>query len=157
MSETRISLFDSNGLPWTAHLSLGWIIWAFALTGGTAAIPIGLYLGIWIRTKTQSSLVLTIYFLLTGACGALFLPGSAMTPQLADAVGLAAVTLWFAGALIGRQQIARYYEQREGSEFRLSMALTLLFGVWYLNYRIRPEFPNNVKQTNSDWANREVS
>lgn len=58
---------------------------------------------------------------------------------------MAAVLLWFAGALIARHQIARYYTQREGSEFPLSLAFTLIFGVWYLNYRIRPEFPANVR------------
>jgi hypothetical protein len=137
----RISLFDSSGLPWTAHLSLGWIIFAFAVTGGLAAIPIGLCLGAWIRAKTRSALVLGIYVLLSGTCVLLFLPDSIMTQKWADAVGLCAVVLWFAGALIGRYQIARYYAQREGSEFRLSLAFTLLFGTWYLNYRIRPEFP----------------
>ena len=136
----RISLFDSSGLPWTAHLSLGWIIVVFAITGGLAAIPIGLCLGAWIRAKTRSALVLGIYLLLSGTCALPFLPDSIMPQKWADAVGLCAVVLWFAGALIGRYQIARYYTQREGSEFRLSVAFTLLFGVWYLNYRIRPEF-----------------
>jgi len=139
----RISLFDSDGLPWTAHLSLGWILAVFTVTGGMAGIPIGIYLGLWIRAKTQSALALLIYILLAGACATLFLPDSLITPHRADAVGLAVVVLWFAGALIGRQQIVRYYTQREGFKFRLTTALTLLFGVWYLNYRIRPEFPND--------------
>jgi hypothetical protein len=145
----RISLFDSNGLPWTAHLSLGWILWVFALTGGMAAIPIGLWLGAWIRTKTRSALVFIIFALLTVSCAALFLPDSVIKQQWADAIGAAAVILWFTGALIGRYQIARYYEEREGSEFRLSVGFTLLFGVWYLNYRIRSEFPPDTKRNNS--------
>jgi hypothetical protein len=55
------------------------------------------------------------------------------------------VVLWFAGALIGRYQIARYYAAHEGSNLYLSLAFTLLFGVWYLNYRFRPEFPNEAR------------
>jgi hypothetical protein len=151
MSKTETSqqqhqlLFDSDGLPWTSHLDVSWIIVVFTITGGLAAIPIGLCLGAWIRAKTQSSIVLSIYVLLAGACAAAFLPDSIMTPQRADVVGLAVVVLWFTGALIGRHRIRRYYTQREGSEFRLSLPLTLLFGVWYLNHEIRPEFPGGLK------------
>jgi uncharacterized membrane protein len=141
----RVSLFDSYGLPWTAHLSMGWILFLFAVTGGMAAIPIGLCLGLWLRAKTKSALVLLIYVLLAVACAILFLPNSVMTQRWADAFGLVVVVLWFAGALIGRHRIARYFTQREGAEFRLSLTFTLLFGVWYLNYRIRPEFPPDLQ------------
>ncbi len=141
----RVSLFDSYGLPWTAHLSLGWILFLFVVTGGMAAIPIGLCLGVWIKAKTKSALVLSIYALLTVACAVLFLPDSIITQRWADAVGLAVVVLWFAGAFIGRYQIARYYAAHEGSNLYLSLAFTLLFGVWYLNYRIRPEFPHEAR------------
>ena len=98
LQRRRVSLFDSDGLPWTAHLSLAWLIWIFFLTGGLAAIPIELYIGIWIRAKTRSMIVLLIYVLLAMACGAAFLPDSVMTPQWADVVGLGVVVLWFAGA-----------------------------------------------------------
>jgi hypothetical protein len=135
----RISLFDSYGLPWTARLSVGWILFVATVTGGMAAIPIGLYLGAWIRAKTRSALALLIYVLLTGTCAVLFPLDPKINPQLTDAASFALAALWFAGAVIARHQIARYYTQREGSEFRLSLAFTLLFGVWYLNYRIRPE------------------
>ncbi len=141
--QQRISLFDSSGLPWTAHLSLGWIIFMFSVTGGLAAIPIGVCLGAWLNTKTRSPLVLIIFILLTSVCAAAFYPTT--NQRWSDAVGLAIVVLWFAGALVARHQIARYYAQREGSTFTLSLALTLLFGVWYLNYRIRPEFPADAK------------
>jgi hypothetical protein len=155
----RISLFDSGGLPWTAHLSLGWLFFLFMVTGGMAAIPISLCVGAWIRVKTRSALALLIYGLLAGmllasACAGIFLPGP-MNPRwtgaATDAVSVAAIALWFAGALLTRHQITRYYSQREGSEFRLSLALTLLLGVWYLNYRIRPEFPTDAR---SDLSSR---
>ena len=137
----RVSLFDSYGMPWTTRLTIGWLLVVFWVTGGMAAVPIGLYLGLWIRTKIKSALVLLIYALLAGACALLFLPE--VNQRWADAIGLAAVVLWFAGALVGRHQIARYYTQRAGSQFRLSLAFTLLFGVWYLNYQMRPEFPRD--------------
>ena len=46
LTRRRISLFDSDGLPWTARLSMAWLIWTFVLTGGLTAIPIGLFIGI---------------------------------------------------------------------------------------------------------------
>lgn len=110
----------------------------------TSAIPIGVCLGVWIRAKTKSPLSLLVYAVLAALFAAAFLPDSAMTQPRADFVGLAIVVLWFGGALIARHQIARYYMQREGQEFHLSLAYTLLFGVWYLNYRIWPEFPTDV-------------
>jgi hypothetical protein len=140
----RISLFDSNGLPWTAHLSLGWTLFLFFVTGGLAAIPIGLSLGGWIRAKTGSVLVLIIYVYLAGALPALSFVDPTKNQPWSDAVGSATLVFWFAGPLIARHRIARYYVQREGSEFPLSLAFTLLFGVCYLNYRMRPEFPANV-------------
>jgi len=120
---------------------MGWILFLFMVTGGMAAIPIGLCLGAWIKAKTRSSLALSIYVLLTVAFALLLLPDLIITQQREDAVSLVLVILWFAGALISRSQIARYYTEREGTKFHLSLAFTLLFGVWYLNYRIRPEFP----------------
>lgn len=140
----RISLFDSNGLPWTAHLSLGWVLFLFIVTGGLTAILIGLSLGVWIRAKTGSVLVLLIYLFLAGALPVLSLVDPTKNQPWSDAVGLATLIFWFAGPLIARHQIARYYIRREGSEFPLSLAFTLLFGVCYLNYRMRPEFPANV-------------
>ena len=140
----RISLFDSSGLPWTAHLPLGWIIFV-CNHWRIGSHPNRLVSGAWIKAKTRSTLVLGIYVLLSGACVLLFLPDSILTQKWADAVGSCVLVLWFAGALIGRYQIARYYTQREGSEFGLSLAFTLVFGVWYLNYRIRPEFPASPK------------
>lgn len=141
----RISLFDPDGLPWTAHLSMGWLVWLFALTGGLAALPIGLYIGIWIRTKTRSAMVLLDYVLLAGACIIPLLPDSTLPPRWSDPAALTIVVLWFAGALIARQQINRHYLRREGSELNLSLAYTLLLGVWYLNYRIRPESSSGVR------------
>jgi hypothetical protein len=140
----RISLFDSNGLPWTAQLSLGWMVFLFIVTGGMVVIPIGLSLGVWIRTKTGSALVLLTYVILAGAFPVLSLVDPTKDQPWSDAVGVATLVLWFAGPFIARHQIARYYAQREGSEFPLSLAFTLLFGVCYLNYRMRPEFPANV-------------
>jgi len=145
ISRPRISLFDSDGLPWTARLSMAWLVWIFALTGGLAAIPIGLYIGIWIRAKTRSTIVLIVYALLAGACILAFVPDSILPPRWSDPTALAILLLWFAGALIGRRQISRYYLQREGAEFDLSLAYTLLFGAWYLNYRIRPEYSHGLR------------
>jgi uncharacterized membrane protein len=120
------------------------MLFLFIVTGGLAAIPIGLSLGAWIRAKAGSVLVFIIYVFLAGALPVLSLVDPTKNQPWSDAVGFATLVLWFAGPFIARHQIARYYVQREGSEFPLSLAFTLLFGVCYLNYRMRPEFPAEV-------------
>ena len=55
------------------------------------------------------------------------------------------MVFWLAGALIGRNLVIRHYAFQEEAKFRLSLLLTLLFGVWYLNYQIRPEFPRRTQ------------
>lgn len=44
-------LFTPDGLPWTARLSLAWNIALFWATGGLFAIPLGIYLGLWLKAK----------------------------------------------------------------------------------------------------------
>lgn len=148
-SRPGVSLFDSEGLPWTARLNMASLIWVFVLTGGLAAIPIGVYLGLWIRAKTRSTPVLLLYMLLAMTCTCAFLPDALLPQRRADAIAVALVVLWFAGAVTARYQIGRYYLRREGCEFPLSLAYTLLFGVWYLNYRLRPEFPPDLASSRS--------
>lgn len=144
------SLFDSYGLPWTAHLSLGWIVFLILFTGGLAAIPVGLCLGLWIRSKTRSVAVLVVYGLLAASTAVLFTVDP--TWALSTGAGLLSMMLWYAGALIARSQITRYYVTIEQSEFHLSLPFTLLFGVWYVNYRIRAEFPHRT-QSGADGGN----
>ena len=139
----QLRLFDSDGLPWTAHLSLGWILFLVLVTGGLAVIPVALYLGVWLRVKTGSILVLARYALFTTSLTVLFLSDSMNGLAFADSAALLTIALWFAGALIRRKQISRLYSRREGSDFSLNLLPTLLFGAWYLNYRIRPEFPRS--------------
>jgi hypothetical protein len=135
------ALFDSDGLPWTAHLSLGWIIFLIFMTGGLLAVPIGIYLGLWLKTKGHSALVLAIYSLVACSVVILFLPENQIPSALTDGVSLFAIGLWFVGAFVTRHQVQRHYAECEGSEFHLSLLLTALLSIWYINYRIRPEFP----------------
>jgi hypothetical protein len=137
----HIPLFDSDDLPWTSHLSLGWIIFITCITGFLLVIPMGVYLGFWLKTKGRSVSVLVVYTLVACFCAILFLPDSILPAMLTDAVSLLATVLWFVGAFLAWQQVKRHYAEREGSEFHLSLLLTFLFSIWYINYRIRPEFP----------------
>jgi hypothetical protein len=85
--------------------------------------------------------VLVIYTLVACSIAILFLPEAQIPAALIDGVSLFAIGLWFVGAFVMRQQVRRHYAEREGSEFHLSLLLTALLSVWYINYRIRPEFP----------------
>jgi hypothetical protein len=143
--QPQIPLFDPDGLPWTAHLSLGWIIFLCCITGCLVAVPIGVYLGLWLMRKGYRASVLAIYSLAACSCVLLFLPDSLFPPRLTDAVTLCLTVLWFVGAFMARWQIQQHYTRREGSEFHLSLPLTALLTVFYLNYRIRAEFPTQTQ------------
>jgi hypothetical protein len=142
----QIPLFDPDGLPWTARLSLGWIIFLCFITGCLVAVPIGVYLGLWLMRRGCTASVLVIYSVVACSCGALLLlPDSLFSPNVMDAVALSVTVLWFVGAFLARQQIQQLYKRREGSEFHLSLPLTAFFTVLYLNYRIRAEFPTQTQ------------
>ena len=97
-----IPLFDSDGMPWTAHLSLGWIIFLICMTGGLLAVPIGIYLGLWLKMKGRSASVLIIYTLIACSIAVLFLPEARIPATLIDGVSLLAIGLWFFGAFVTR-------------------------------------------------------
>jgi hypothetical protein len=139
----QLHLFDTDGLPWSAHLSVGWILFVVLVTGGLEVIPVALYLGVWLRAKTGSLIVLVLYALFTASMAVLFFSGSMNGLALVDIAALLALVLWLSGALIARNQISRHYARCEGCHFSLNLPLTLLFGPWYLNYRLRPEFPRS--------------
>lgn len=140
----KIRLFDSYGMPWTSHLSLGWLAVLTLATGGLADIFIALFIGVWLRARTGSVIVLATYILCTASCAILCLPIPTSDAEFSNAAGLVCIASWFAGALIARYQIGKHYARREGADFPLSLPLTLLFGPLYLNYQLRPEFPDKM-------------
>jgi hypothetical protein len=143
-SDNSISdrLFTPDGLPWTTRLDLGWNIILFSATGGLFGIPLGIYLGLWLKAKGRSGSVLVAYLLVACFCAVMFLPDKVVPYQWCEAAAVLAVISWFAAAFLGRREILNYYAQRESSLFRLTFLSTVLFGVWYLNYELRPVFPS---------------
>ena len=142
MPTSRTHLFDPDGLPWTSRLSLGWVIVLFCATGGLLAVPMGVYLGLWLKAKGRSWFVFVAYTLFACSCVTLLLTN--LPTAWKDAVGTLMAVCWFLGAFLARREIMRYYAGREGSALNLSLLLTALFGVWYLNYRLRPAFPSRA-------------
>ena len=140
----HVSLYDTDGLPWTSRLSWGWILFLTFTTGFGffVAIPLGIYLGLWLKTKGRSALALSIYIALAALVLVLFLPfGRANSQSMTDAISLLAVVLWFVGAYTLRYQVIRYYSDREGTEFRINPFLTALLSVWFINGCLRADFP----------------
>jgi hypothetical protein len=90
LSEFRIDLFDSDGLPWTSRLSWGWLLFLSLTTGFLFAILLGIYLGLWLRSKGRSAFVLLLYLALAALFAALFLPDRFALQWLADVIGLSA-------------------------------------------------------------------
>jgi hypothetical protein len=136
----RLRLFDAYGLPWTSSLEWYWLYLLTALTGLGFAFALGIYLGLWLISKGRGTGALTLYLATTVVVVALcFIPAHAGT---AEYVGAAvAVILWFTAAYVLRRDVIRYYTSREGTPFRINPALAALFPVWYINGRLRADFP----------------
>ena len=137
----RFPFFDENGLPWSSRLRWGMLlVWVAIFFFGLAPF-VGIYIGVWLRTKRQPALVLVLYLVLTGLLLAgLLLPSA----PLDVAFTMAACVLWFAGALVLRREVMRYYKTREGIPFRLNPVLAVVFGPWYIGGHLRADFPLDV-------------
>lgn len=131
--------FDSDRLPWSRHLSLWWICLLVCASGNLLALPLGIYLGLWLRERHRSAVALVIFAAIGCCVLALCLeePG-----RLADFTISAMVALWFLGAFLLRHEVMAVYQEAEGRKFDLSIPYTALFSVWYINYRLRPEWPH---------------
>ena len=95
---TQTSLFDPDGLSRTARLSLGWIIFLCCITGCLVAVPIGVYLGLWLMRKGYRASVLAIYSLV--ACSCVIrkrpkLPSGVVTTSVGDFCGSDEVSTCF--------------------------------------------------------------
>jgi hypothetical protein len=137
----QFALFDSDGLPWTSRIGWGWLILLSLITGFLVAVLLGIYLGVWLRSKRQSALVLSIYVALTILYVAFLLLPSSRFPTISDVLASMALLLWFAGAFILRHRVIRRYTEREGIQFRINPILALFFSVWYINGCLRADFP----------------
>ena len=58
---SRLTLFDSDGLPWSSRLEWGWLLALVAIIWFALGPVIGMYLGLWLRTKSRSALVFNMY------------------------------------------------------------------------------------------------
>ena len=122
----RFRLFDSYGLPWTSRLSWYWLYLLTVFTGFGFALLLGIYLGLWLRSKGKGISVLLVSLALTVLCVSLFfLPDQ---PHHAESIFFnTALILWFAAAYLSRQQVISYYSEREGSPFKINPILAGFF------------------------------
>jgi hypothetical protein len=65
-----------------------------------------------------------------------------ISTHLGDFISLPVICFWVTASLLPRAGIIRRYLEYEGrSEKKFSLLLTIIFSVFYLNYRLRPDFP----------------
>lgn len=140
----RFTLFDCDGLPWSSRLSWGWLLMWVSIIWFVFAPIVGLYLGLWLRSKGRSALVFNAYLAITGLCLVLFLvpfPARGIYSAVETVLAGLMVFLWLASAFLLRHEVAKYYTTREGLPFPLNPALTVLFGPWYVGGHLRADFP----------------
>jgi len=141
---TRI-LFDEDGLPWVSRMEWGWLLgWISAILFILGPL-VGMYIGLWLKTKRLSSLVLFMYSALTILWfGLLFFPFPEHDNFFSlDALVVITFALWLAAAFMLRSEVMKYYSTREGIAFKLNPALTAIFSAWYVSGQLRADFPLN--------------
>ncbi len=148
---SQITLFDSDGLPWSSRLAWGWLLLFFSIIGFVLAPVIGMYLGLWLRTKGRPAQVFIMYLAISGLF--IFLVSSSegsLTALIAGMLALCLLLLWIVAAFTLRCQTMEYYSSREATSFRLNPVMTALFGPWYVGGHLRADFPlNNAGKTGS--------
>ena len=136
----RYRVFDSFGLPWTSSLSWYWLYILTAVTGLVFAFALGIYLGIWLKSKGKGTRVLALYVILAAlAAGLIFVPDQAHV--LGDLLVALVVALWIVAAFALRRDVINFYIEREGVAIGISPWLSIFFSVCYINGCLRPEFP----------------
>jgi hypothetical protein len=134
-----MTLEDSEGHPWTANVSIGWIIMLVAFSFGTALVALSLYLALWIRTKGRSILPLAGFFIVVVALLATrFLPQIHTHPTLDDRLTLATYLVWLASTFGLRYEITQHYRKTEGWDILIGPWFTYFFSAIYINYCINP-------------------
>jgi len=134
-----LSLEDEDGRPWTASTSLGWIVLIIVLTSGIAAMALGLYLSLWIRSKGRSALPLYGFVAIAFICSAgAITPKHLMSTVIAEQLATVASLVWIASTFALRHQIKRYYKESEGLDIEIGQFFTFFFSVIYINYCLNP-------------------
>jgi hypothetical protein len=131
-----VTLEDKDGRPWTAHLGLGWIVLILALSSGTAAFLLGIYLALWIQRRRRSGLALYCYGLIAALSLTTFLPLRLVHLHW-DILGTLLSVLWLVAVYLLRHEI-RQDARSNGYEIEIGPILTFLFSVVYINYCLNP-------------------
>jgi len=142
--ELKFSLFDSDGLPWCSRLDWGWLFILSAITSFFGAILLGIYVGLWLKSKGRSSVALYAYLVLSALFVMAFLPLPTAVPFVAfgEKFGsLMGLAIWVGAGYIVRSEVIRYYSEREGVRFHISPLLTGFLSVWYISGLLRADFP----------------
>lgn len=139
----NLSLFDSDGLPWCSRLVWGWLFILSAITGFFGAILLGVYLGLWLKTKRRSLVALYAYLVLAILYIAGFVPLPRFVPHatVETVIAIVALATWLGAAYVVRYEVMRYYSVREKASFRISPVLTGLLSVWYISGLLHADFP----------------
>jgi hypothetical protein len=137
-------LFDRDGLPWTSKIQWGLLLfWLGAIFIAFAPL-VGIYLGLWLRSRQRSKVSLLLYAALSLVFASAFVfpfPANGPLSMFELVLDMSVVVLWLLSAFTLRRDVRRYYSDREGAPLSLNPALTALFGPWYIGGHLRANFP----------------
>jgi hypothetical protein len=129
-------IFDERGLPWTIRLSLGWTIVLALFSAGLLAVPLGLYLAYWVRTRQGGGAAFWCY-LIVGVISILAFLVPKTFDLYVDPIGF---ILFVVAAFVLRAEIISLYRRSWGMSLPINPFLTFCFSSVYLNYSV-PDLP----------------
>jgi hypothetical protein len=132
-------IFDDRGLPWTIRLSLGWTIILALFSAGLLAVPLGLYLAYWVRTRQGRSAAFWCY-LVVGVISILGLVVPKTFDLYVDPIASIGFIVFMAASFVLRAEIISLYQRSWGISLPINRLLTFFFSSVYLNYSV-PDLP----------------
>jgi hypothetical protein len=140
MPECGVSMiFDNRGLPWTIRLSLGWTIALALFSAGFLAVPLGLYLAYWVRTRQGGSAAFWCY-LIVGVISIFAFLVPKRFDLYVDPIASVGLILFVIASFVLRAEIISLYRRSWGMSLPINRFLTFCFSSVYLNYSV-PDLP----------------
>jgi hypothetical protein len=131
--------FDDRDLPWTIRLSLGWTIILALFSAGLLAVPLGLYLAYWVRTRRGRSAAFWCY-VIVGVISILVLLVPKTFDRYVDPIASLGFILLLVASFVLRAEIISLYQRSWGIKLPINRFLTLFCSSVYLNYCV-PDLP----------------
>jgi hypothetical protein len=124
-------MIESGYVPFISRIHWSWTLLLSAVTCGAFPLLLGLYFAWWIHERRHAGAAIYFYSAIAlTILAASILPFGSIQPALVEGFVGAGVIVWVTAGFILRNELRVHY----GREFEISLPLTAIFSVYYINY-----------------------